>query len=345
MKVNKVWDRLACDVTHVGQEKFVTIVDCGPSRFAVWQRVNHEDETEVVACLRKVFEWYSAPKELLMDNGRAFRSKKVEELCNKWAVNRLFRAAYKPRGNGIVERNHRTVKRIKARRGGTVEEAVRVYNRTPRGPLYAVPAEVMFGRSVTNPIVRKARVSDGNPERMDENRNTSGGSGQYREGDRVVVKPPNARCDTRWSGGTVTRVNSPWNVDVNGVPRHIQDVRLARSGTGEQEAAPRVPQPVIVVENEIDDAGEQDGRQDGGNEKPLSIPSESCDDNVSTQQDVTLWRSLPFQDDDSFSDRSEEPVAERVQVPEVQQQNAAEAEETTVRRSTRVRKIPERYGE
>ena len=112
-------------------------------------------------------------------------------------------------------------------------------------------------------------MSDGNPERMDENRNTGVESGQYREGNRVVVKPPNVRCDTRWSGGTVTRVNSPWNVDVNGVPRHIQDVRLARSGTGEREAAPRVPQPVIVVENEIDDAGKQDGRQDGGNEKPL----------------------------------------------------------------------------
>ena len=57
LRVDKVWDRLACDVTHVDQEKFVIIVDCGPSRFAVWQRVNHEDDTEVVACLRKVFEW------------------------------------------------------------------------------------------------------------------------------------------------------------------------------------------------------------------------------------------------------------------------------------------------
>ena len=163
LKVDKVWDRLACDVTHVGQEKYVTIVDCGPSRFAVWQRVNHEDDTEVVACIRKVFEWYGAPKELLMDNGRALRSKKVEDLCEKWVVNRLFRAAYKPRGNGIVECNHHKVKRVKARRGGTIEEAVQVYNRTPRGPLYAVPVEVMFGRTVTNPVVRKARVSEDRP--------------------------------------------------------------------------------------------------------------------------------------------------------------------------------------
>ena len=345
LKVDKVWDRLACDVTHVGQEKFVTIVDCGPSRFAVWQRVNHEDDTEVAACLRKVFEWYSAPKELLMDNGRAFRSKKVEELCNKWAVNRLFRAVYKPRGNGIVERNHRTVKRVKARCGGTVEEAVRVYNRTPRGPLYAVPAEVMFGRSVTNPIVRRARVSEDHPERAGEIRHTSEGSRQYREGDRVVVKPPNARCDTRWSGGTVTKVNSPWNVEVNGVPRHIQDVRLARSGTNEQEAAPRVPQPGIVLDDGPDDPGDRDRQPDDGIEEQLSIPSDSWEDTSSNQTDETRWRSLPFQNEDAFSDQSEAPVAEEVQVPEVQERNAAEVEEATVRRSTRARKIPERYGD
>ena len=62
LKVDEVWDRLACDVTHVGNEKFVTIVDCGPSRYAVWQRVGREDDTEVAACLQKVFAWYGAPQ-------------------------------------------------------------------------------------------------------------------------------------------------------------------------------------------------------------------------------------------------------------------------------------------
>ena len=96
-----------------------------------------------------------------MDYGMVFRSKGVEELCRKWAVNRLFRAAYKARGNGVMERHQRTVKRMKARCGRTLSEAVKVYNLTPRGPLYAVPAELMFGRAMPNPLVRKARVDDG----------------------------------------------------------------------------------------------------------------------------------------------------------------------------------------
>ena len=187
LQVDQVWSWLSCDMTHVGNEKFVTIVDCGPSRFAVWQRVNHESETEVVECLRKVFDLYSAPRELLMDNGMVFRSKGVEELCRKWAVNRLFRAAYKARGNGVVELHHRTVKRMKARRGGTLSEAVKVYNLTPRGPLYTIPAELMFGRAMLNPLVRKARVDNG------ENCGVRKMAGTYNEGDQVVVKPANAR--------------------------------------------------------------------------------------------------------------------------------------------------------
>ena len=101
-----------------------------------------------------------------------------------------------------------------------------------------------------------------------------------------------------------------------------------------------MPQPVITLEDGPDDSGDQDGRPDDGNEEPLSIPSESWEDTVSTQPDETLWRSLPFPDEEAFSDQSEERVAERAQVPEVQEQDAAEVEEATVRRSTRTQKIP-----
>ena len=147
-----------------------------------------------------------------------------------------------------------------------------------------------------------------------------------------MVKPPNAKCDTRWRGGNVTRGNSPWNIEVDGVPRHLQDVR-----SGEQGAEWRVPPPVIVVEE-----------MQGQEERPVArtdtlstIPSKSWEETVSRQSDEEGWRSLPFADEERFSDLNEEAVNERVQVAEVPEQEAAEAEESTVRRSTRVRKVPE----
>ena len=54
-------------------------------------------------------------------------------------------------------------------------------------------------------------------------------------GDAVWVKPGNARCTTRWKEGTITNVNSPNNVDVDGMARHILDVRPRMTGDDEKD--------------------------------------------------------------------------------------------------------------
>ena len=47
----------------------------------------------------------------------------------------------------------------------------------------------------------------------------------YQIGDTVWVKPPGSRCDTRFARGTVSRVTSDIAVEVNGMPRHVRDLR------------------------------------------------------------------------------------------------------------------------
>ena len=48
---------------------------------------------------------------------------------------------------------------------------------------------------------------------------------RYRLGDPVWVKPPCYRCTSKFQEGTVTEVISPQTVIVDGVPRHVKDVR------------------------------------------------------------------------------------------------------------------------
>ena len=35
----RTWKRLVVDVTHVEGKKFLTVVDCGPSRFMIWRQI------------------------------------------------------------------------------------------------------------------------------------------------------------------------------------------------------------------------------------------------------------------------------------------------------------------
>ena len=119
-------------------------MDCGPSRFAVWRAIRSKSEGEVIPLLRQVFSEFGPPIELLCDNSKTFTSKAMRECCKTWHVSLAFRCACRPSGNGIVERNHRTVKRMCARLQKSVDYCVFWYNVTPQGKP-AVDSIVMSG--------------------------------------------------------------------------------------------------------------------------------------------------------------------------------------------------------
>ena len=111
---------------------FFTFVDRGPSRFAIWRLVKREDADSVCAQVLQIFRERGLPAELLCDIGAAFRSGKFRQLCERWSVRLIFCCAYRPAGNGIVERNHRTIKRMAARTNGDPLDMVILYNVSPK---------------------------------------------------------------------------------------------------------------------------------------------------------------------------------------------------------------------
>ena len=214
LSVERCWDRIAIDSTHVGHDKYLSIIDCGPSRYTIWRRIHAEDAALVTSVLEAVFIEFGPPGQILLDNSTTFRSDNLRRMCDKWNVQLRFRCAYRPSGNGIVERVHRTIKRIAARSKISVREAAFWYNIAPltRDPASA-PSTILFssGYQWRNPNVQPAQLSSP-PAR-------------YRVGDEVFVKPPAARCSTRWPKGRVTAILSDTNVEIDGVPRHVADCR------------------------------------------------------------------------------------------------------------------------
>ncbi|KAF0291011.1 von Willebrand factor A domain-containing protein 8 [Amphibalanus amphitrite] len=132
LAVEGTWDRLAIDVTHYGGQSYLSVIDCGPSRFCVWRLLRRSDAATVTSELEQVFAERGAPAELLADNDTAFRSRQFAAFAARWGVLLRFRAVHRPSGNSIVERNHRSVKVIAARKKCGIGEAVHLYNITPR---------------------------------------------------------------------------------------------------------------------------------------------------------------------------------------------------------------------
>ena len=51
------------------------------------------------------------------------------------------------------------------------------------------------------------------------------GHSKFSVGDPVVVKPMDKRCTSHWADGRVTGITSENTVEVDGVPRHVLDIR------------------------------------------------------------------------------------------------------------------------
>ena len=221
--VEQTWERLAMDVVKHHGRAYLSLVDCGPSRYCIWRALRRHTATEVTQQLEQIFLERGAPAELLTDNAREFRGQQMADLAARWGVNMRFRAVHEPTGNGIVERNHRTIKVMAARQNVTVSEAVHRYNMTPRDGRSAATAPaagvlVRPGRDLPVPdgpsVVRPPAVHD--RER-----------GSFRVGDPVWVRCRGGptRCTDVSRRGVVTRIVSLQQVEVDGTPWHVRSVR------------------------------------------------------------------------------------------------------------------------
>lgn len=225
---SRVWDKVYGDITHVGKTVYLTMVDSA-SKFCIWRKLNNASMNEVSDQIESVFSEFGAPRQFLSDNGTNFRNIKVSELCKNWDVQQDFTCAYRPQGNGICERSHRTIKTMRARSGRSISECLLWYNGT-KGKAGRSPYSLMFHARSRLPGVRDYREphcevfneEDERDEYPDHSKNP------FNVGDRVFLRS-SGRCDDPWSGPhTITSLKSSVGVEINedGITRHVSHVRL-----------------------------------------------------------------------------------------------------------------------
>ena len=281
LTVSSDWTRLAIDLTHIGPTTYLSVIDCGPCRFALWRALRRGTGEEVVAALEQIFFERGAPCELLLDNATEFRGRVMRAFAARWRVVLRFRAAYEAGGNGVVERHHRTIKVIVARQRCSVQEAVHRYNVTPRKGAVSeqAPAALAYGRAVRDlPVVLASA-----PPVEEAASNEPRGGAEWRPGDRVWTRRRGLdRCGDRSKPGVVTGVPSDQVVEVDGVPIHVRNVRRRREESrrwrglpaeGRERLDPRrvALDEEVIVDEVGSDGGEDDevGGDSGGDELPV----------------------------------------------------------------------------
>ena len=96
---------------------------------------------------------FGAPERILMDQGKAFTSEVVGQLCSQFGISQLTTTAYHPQGNGQVEQAHQTLGRMigkledefKGQWPGHFSKLTHAYNLTQSAVTGYLPHFLMFG--------------------------------------------------------------------------------------------------------------------------------------------------------------------------------------------------------
>ena len=135
----------------------------------------NETADQAIRLFRRMFLERGPPEEILCDYGPCFKSVKTRSFLSQWGVSVVFCCAYKRAGNGKVERNHRTIKRMVARSGRGVGDMVFGYNNTPNSA-NVTPAAALYSyetrlpgepRREGTPGDLRAEVTGANPYRVE----------------------------------------------------------------------------------------------------------------------------------------------------------------------------------
>jgi len=116
--VNKPLERIGIDLTDMvsgnnGYRYVLTIVD-HYSRFVKFIPLPTKNTHTVVEALNSYVVDFGTPRAILSDNGGEFTSREYQEFCRTCHIQNYYITPYNPRGNGVTERLHWSLKTILA---------------------------------------------------------------------------------------------------------------------------------------------------------------------------------------------------------------------------------------
>ena len=176
----------------------------------------------VVHFLETVFAREGFPRELISDNGPAFRSRELREYLDRSGVRHIFSSPYSPQTCGMVERRNRTVKGAiqsarlaREPRSGYLRRFLGEYRATAHSATGESPFFLMRGREPRTAldVFGQPQVAEGDDRQRAMRERHRRYQAAYKERhDRTATSVP------KWEAGDWVRVRLPVSGRLEGQP-------------------------------------------------------------------------------------------------------------------------------
>ncbi|XP_043213609.1 uncharacterized protein K02A2.6-like [Amphibalanus amphitrite] len=275
------WERIHVDFAGPFQGTMLLIVS---DSFSKWIEVTAMKSTtaeRTVEELRKLFAGHGLPIQIVTDNGTQFTSEEFATFTKKNGIRHIRVAPFHPSSNGAAEKAVQTVKnglRANQGEGGSVEQRLARFlmnhRSTPVAATGKTPAEMLYGRNIRTRL-DLLRPDDRTTARGAQEKMIEDAGGRHRlfqEGQEVWAR---SYSGPKWKRGKILAKTGPvsYEVDVGAAvwSRHADQLIHAGEKT----------------EHEREDQSQERGREkeDGREDRPERNPDKKQEEREQRRDD------------------------------------------------------------
>jgi hypothetical protein len=320
---SRPWSRLHVDYAGPLRGKMLLVIVDAFSKWIDIHITASATSMTTIEKLRQSFGTHGLPESLVTDNGPCFASNEFADFCTRNGIRHLRTPPYHPQSNGLAERAVRSLKLSLQKQGdGDLEAQVQrfllAYRVTPHSTTGVPPCQLLMQRTLRTlidcsrpDVTKRTELSQEKQKRHHDRRSKPRG---FDGGDAVFCRDF-VRGNPQWTPAIITnKEGSRWYrcslPDNRSVRRHADHLRVRRCSDPEDSEEDR----------ELDSGGA-----------------------ARTSEDVTVEAA-------ESPEEKAEPMAEK-RAESAAKQATTEGQAVTEvtnearpRRSSRVRKPPERFG-
>ena len=327
------WSRLHADFAGPFQgHMFLLLVDAC-SKWLDVHVMKSISSSATIEKLRSIFAIHGLPHKLVTDNGPAFINSEFKTFMDYNGTVHIRSAPYHPSTNGLAERAVQTLKDgLRCIKDGNIETRLArflsKYRLAPHSTTVLSPSEMLLGRrprshlDLMNPDLAQKVLS--NQLQQKHTHDNSKQARSFKVGEEVYVRSFNNI--NHWIPGSIIATTGPLSYKIslaNGVviKRHVDHVKARYSRDQSFQVPASIPHSEIAVRS-----------QDQTNLEPVNLPAEAIQN--AGDLDPELHHDSRVRAPEAPTEHSEE-----IEVPD-----ATTLTEQPLRRSTRIRHPPIRYG-
>ena len=342
---DRPWSRIHVDYAGPFEGKMFLLIMDVHSKWLEVHMTDSSTSTATIELLRKTFACLGLPDVVVSDNATTFTSNEFGEFLKQNGVRHVRTPPYHPASNGLVERAVQTFKDgMKRLTNGSLNTRLQrflfKYRITPHSTTGTSPAELMFGRKLRSHLDQmhpdlRGKVRQ-NQDRQKEAHDNRARVQDFVIGDLVYAR--NYGQGPRWLLGQVVEIAGSvvYTIQLEDgwrVKRHAEQLRKRQgkqqlSNSTELEASP------VESTDPLEDVA-------ASSQEPPGTPS--SDDGSAMESDLPQGTESPLSSPPPDLESETLPSTDSMTEPRA----AASSEEVTqpaLRRSTRERRLPDRFG-